>query len=312
MRHTHVRRSEHEMERNAEIGLFTKPAICKGGLMKKILAIIGSPRKLGNCEIMAKEISNQLTFPHELNLLRLQDFKLLPCRGCYKCLFTKETCVLDDDLNTVIQAMLDADAYIVSAPTYFLGINASLKTFLDRGLSFYTHVESLWGKPAVGVAIAGIEGKEGYSRLIIQSFLKMIFADDKNTKVVYGALPGEVFLNKRNTQAAEELASALFGNRVKEAGPCCPQCGGDTFRFMGHNRVRCMLCSNSGAITMSSGSPTFDINKSRHDFFSSKEDALKHKEWLLGMKSRFTKNKKTLKEITLPYLKQGDWIKPGK
>jgi len=280
--------------------------------MKKILAIIGSPRKLGNCEIMTKEISNQLTIPHELNLLRLQDFKILPCRGCYQCLFTKEHCVLDDDLNTVIQAMLDADAYIVSAPTYFLGINASLKTFLDRGISFYNHIENLWSKPAVGVAIAGIEGKEGYSRLVIQSFLKMIFADDKNTKVVYGALPGEIFLNQENKQAAGELASALFESRVQTKGPfCCPQCGGDTFRFLDNNRVRCMLCSNSGIITMSSGSPTFEITKSHHDFFSSKEDALKHKEWLLGMKSRFIDHKKALKEITLPYLKQGRWIKPG-
>jgi len=279
--------------------------------MKKILAIIGSPRKLGNCEIMAKEISNQLSIPHELNLLRLQDFKLFPCRGCYQCLFTKEHCVLEDDLHTVIQAMLDADAYIVSAPTYFLGINASLKTFLDRGISFYAHIEKLWGKPAVGVAIAGIEGKEGYSRLVIQSFLKMIFAEDKNTKVVYGALPGEVFLNKENKQAAGELASALFGAGVEKRGPCCPQCGGDTFRFLDNNRVRCMLCSNSGIITMPSGFTTFEIDKSRHDFFASKEDSLKHKEWLLGMKSRFTQNKKTLKEITLPYLKQGTWIKPS-
>jgi len=73
-----------------------------------------------------------------------------------------------------------------------------------------------------------------------------------------------------------------------------------------------MLCSNSGIITISSGSPMFDILKSRHDFFSSKEDALKHKKWLLGMKSRFIEHKKALKEITLPYLKQGAWIKPGK
>ncbi|MDH4206936.1 MAG: flavodoxin family protein [Desulfobacteraceae bacterium] len=278
--------------------------------MKQVLGIIGSPRKLGNCEIMAKEISNQLSISHELNLLRLQDFKILPCRGCYQCLFTKEHCVLDDDLNTVIQAMVDADAYIVSAPTYFLGINASLKTFLDRGISFYAHIENLWSKPAVGVAIAGIEGKEGYSRLIIQSFLKMIFADDKNTKVVYGALPGEIFLNKENKQAAGKLALALFGPRAEKRGPCCPQCGGDTFRFLDNNRVRCMLCSNSGIITMPSGSPTFEITKSHHDFFSSKEDALKHKEWLLGMKSRFIEHKKALKEITLPYLKQGSWIKP--
>jgi len=278
--------------------------------MKKILGIIGSPRKLGNCEIMVKEISRQLTIPHELNLLRLQDFNILPCRGCYNCLFKTEHCILEDDLNTVIQAMAEADAYIVSAPTYFLGINASLKMLLDRGLSFYAHMDNLWGKPAVGVAIAGIEGKEGYSRLVIQSFLKMIFADDKNTRVVYGALPGEVFINEKNKQAAFKLASALFGSKVETTGPCCPHCGGDTFRFMDHHRIQCMLCSNAGSMTVESGSLSFNIDKSDHDFFSSREDALKHKEWLLGMKSRFVQHKKSLKEITQTYLKQGTWIKP--
>lgn len=279
--------------------------------MKKILGIIGSPRRLGNCEIMVKEISNQLAVPHELNLLRLQDFNILPCRGCYHCLFNTEHCILEDDLNTVIQAMADADAFIVSAPTYFLGINASLKMLLDRGLSFYAHMDNLWGKPAIGVAIAGIEGKEGYSRLGIQSFLKMIFADDKDTRVLYGALPGEVFLNEKNKQAAVELASALFGPKTGTTGPCCTQCGGDTFRFMADHRIQCMLCSDYGSVTMASGSLSLNIDKSDHDFFSSKEDALKHKEWLLGMKSRFVRHKKSLKKITQTYLKQGTWIKPS-
>jgi multimeric flavodoxin WrbA len=260
---------------------------------------------------MVKEISNQLSVPHELSLLRLQDFKILPCRGCYNCLFKTEHCILEDDLHTVIQAMAEADAYIVSAPTYFLGINASLKMLLDRGISFYAHMDKLWNKPAVGVSVAGIEGKEGYSRLAIQSFLKLIFADDKNTRVVYGALPGEVFINEKNKQAAFELASALFGPEVERSGPCCPRCGGDTFRFMDNHRVRCMLCSNSGTLTIASGSPALNIDTSDHDFFSSKEDALKHKQWLLGMKSRFTRHKTSLKKITQTYLKQGTWIKPS-
>ena len=73
-----------------------------------------------------------------------------------------------------------------------------------------------------------------------------------------------------------------------------------------------MLCSNSGIITIASGSPMFDIPESRHDFFSCKEDALKHKKWLLGMKSRFIEHKKALKEITLAYRRQGNWVKPQK
>ena len=278
--------------------------------MKKILGIIGSPRKLGNCEIMVKEISRRISIPHELQLLCLPEFNILPCRGCYQCLYKHEQCVLDDDLNIVLKSILDSYALIVAAPTYFLGINSCIKRLLDRGLSFYTHIEKLWHKPAVGVVIAGIEGKEGYSLLGIQSFLKLILAKDKQSRIVYGALPGEVFLNEDNKQAAAELAAALFGPSYETKGSCCPQCGGDTFRFIVNNRVRCMLCSNAGFMTMQEGAPVFKINKSEHELFLSKEEAIKHREWLLGMKARFVKQKKALKEITVSYLKQGIWIKP--
>jgi hypothetical protein len=116
--------------------------------MKNILGIIGSPRKLGNCEIMVKEISRQISTPHELKLLRLQDFKILPCS------------------------------------------------------------------------------------------------------------------------------------------------------------------SNSGIMTLQDGAPVFEISKSDHELFLSKEEALKHREWLLGMKSRFVQQKKALKKITGSYIQQGSWIKP--
>ena len=278
--------------------------------MKKILGIVGSPRKLGNSEIMVKEISRHISVPHELNLLRLQDFKILPCRGCYQCLFKTEGCVLDDDLNTVTKALVEADALIVSAPTYFLGLNAAVKCLLDRGLSFYAHIEKLWNTPAVGVVTTGIREKEGYSLLGIQSFLKLIFADDKDSRVVYGALPGEVFMDDENTRIAKELASALFDPAAEKKGPCCPQCGGDTFRFMDDASVRCMLCSNSGKMRVADGRPIFDIARSDHELFLSKEAALEHKQWLLGMRSRFMEQKKALKEITRKYLKEGIWIKP--
>ena len=278
--------------------------------MKKILGIIGSPRKLGNSEIMVKEISRHILVPHELNLLRLQDFKILPCRGCYQCLFKTEGCVLDDDLNAVLKALVDADALIVSAPTYFLGLNATIKCSMDRGLSFYSQIEKLWNTPAVGVVTTGIRGKEGFSLLGMQSFLKLIFSDLKDSRVVYGALPGEVFMDEENTRTAKELASALFAPAAEKKGPCCPQCGGDTFRFMDPDTVRCMLCSNSGKMRVAPGETFFEMDKSDHEFFSSKEAALAHKQWLLGMRSRFMEQKKALKEITRQYLKEGIWIKP--
>lgn len=279
--------------------------------MKKILGIIGSPRKLGNCEIMVKEISRHISIPHELVLLRLSEFNILPCRGCYHCLFKSENCVMEDDFNAILNVIADADALIVSAPTYFLGINSSVKRLLDRGLAFYNHFDKLWNKPALGVVITGVKGKEGYSLLAMQSFLKLIFSEIKNSKIVYGALPGEIFISKENKQTAAQLAFDLFDDPVSEKkGPCCPQCGGDTFRFIHNERVRCMLCSNDGTIFMQNNELMFDIAKSKHEFFLTKEDALNHRDWLLDMKSRFIRQKKELKDITHSYIKQGKWIKP--
>lgn len=278
--------------------------------MKKILGIIGSPRKLGNSEIMVKEISRNISIPHELHLLRLQDFNILPCKGCYQCLFKEERCIQDDDFNMVLDSIVDADALIVAAPTYFLGANSCLKLFIDRGLAFYAHAEKLWNKPAVGVGITGIESKEGYTLLGIENFLKLILAENKQSIIVYGALPGEIFINGKNKKAAAALAAALFGPLSEKQGPVCPVCGGDTFRFLGDDKVRCMLCSNPGTIVVDEGSPKFMITKSEHEFFLSKEDALKHKDWLLGMKERFIKQKDRLKKITKPYMMEGNWIKP--
>lgn len=278
--------------------------------MKKVLGIIGSPRNLGNCEIMIKEISRQIPVSHELSLLRLSDFNILPCRGCYRCLPEGKQCVLKDDLNTVLQAMCDADALVVAVPTYFLSANACLKRLLDRGLSFYNHSQKLWHKPAVGIGIAGIAGREGFTLLGVQSFLKLILAQEKGCRIIYGALPGEVFMRENNKKVAADLASALFGPVPEKLEPACPICGSDTFRFLGNSRVRCMLCSISGIMIVENGRPAFEMNRNEDIIFASAQEALKHRDWLLGMKHDFIEKKAALKKISIEYRREGQWIRP--
>ena len=125
-----------------------------------ILGIICSPRSPGNCELIVQEISRQIPVPHELKLTRLPKMHIQPCQGCYRRLFEEKRCWIQDDLNPVLDDMSWANALIVAVPTYFLGPHARLKPLLDKGLSFYGHADSLWGKPAVGIGIAGIDGKE--------------------------------------------------------------------------------------------------------------------------------------------------------
>ncbi len=280
--------------------------------MKKILGLIGSSRKLGNSEIMVKEISRHINLDHELSLVRLQDFDIQPCKGCYTCLIKGKGCKIADDFNRLLEIILDADAIIIAAPTYFLSVNSSLKRFLDRGLAFYSHIDELWKKPAVGVGIAGIEGKEGFTLLGIENFIRLLMLENKNSLIIYGPLPGEIFLNQQNKEIARSLAKDLFEPVQGKDIPCCPLCKSETFRFLNHNTIKCMLCSNNGTIAYENGKTVIHIDQSDHDIFLTKKNVMKHKQWLLNMKERFLSNKKQLKEITIAYLKEGEWIKPIK
>jgi multimeric flavodoxin WrbA len=267
--------------------------------MKKVLGLIASPRKLGNSEIAIKDICSRIG-DVELKLIRLTDLDIKSCHACYKCLFD-DNCVIDDDIRSIHEAMSWADGIILAAPTYFLNVHSSVKIIQDRGLSFYSLSDNLWKKPAVGLAIAGIEGKEGSALLGVESFLKSILADIKYSEVLFAAFPGEVIRNTDNNKILQNAANALFGEKINKPSSTCPLCGGDTFRFLGSNKVKCLLCSNSGEYTQTPSGIEFSIHKDKHELFLSEEVAQEHKEWLKDMKSRFFEELPELKKIRDKY-----------
>jgi len=278
--------------------------------MKTLLGIVASPRKYGNSELLVKEVHRCLKGEWRLRLARLPELNIGPCRACYKCLSGSMRCARDDDFGLVLDALVHCDAYAVAAPAYFLGANASLKRLLDRGLAFYAHAEALWGKPAVGLAVAGIEGKEGYTKLVVDSFVKLALGDHRGSEVVYGALPGEVFLEGEGKAAAARLARALEEGREEEGDdvPRCSLCGSDTFRFLPGGRARCMLCSSSGKWRVEGGRWVPEMDAGSHPLFLTCEDVTRHREWLKTMKDRFMTRREELKAVAKPYAGRGAWL----
>jgi multimeric flavodoxin WrbA len=277
--------------------------------MKNVLGIIASPRRLGNSEIFVKELSLNIPAAHQLNIIRLNDFDIRPCRACYKCLMGESGCAQDDDLGAIIEAMAAADAYVIAAPAYFLSANSSLKRLHDRSLAMYSRSEEIWNKPSAAAAIAGIEGKDGYTLLGIKSFLKSMISDIRAAEVFYSAFPGEIASDKDKLNKIKYMARKLFDTGIDGEG-LCPLCGGDTFRFLPHSRVQCALCSNIGTYSVAGGQIKFDINKDSHELFLSSDVAEEHKQWLRDMKARFFDELPGLKIIRDKYRNIGQWIKP--
>lgn len=283
---------------------------------KTLLGVICSPRNLGNSELFVKELYGQLPTGWRLRLIRLPELDIRPCIGCYKCLFGEMKCMLPDDFNLALDELVAADACVVAAPAYILGANTSLKKYQDRGLSFYGVLDRLWGKPAVGVAIAGLEGMEGHAKLAIDSFIKTSKLDHRGSAVLYGALPGDIFAH-----GAKELAKKLAGQLLEvrtpvdnadSDTPSCSACGSDTFRFLPEGGVRCMICSSTGVIDWCDQKLRIETKPGEHQFFMSYEKAQYHAEWLRSKKESFLAKREEVKAVTMKYTHIGEWVRPAR
>jgi multimeric flavodoxin WrbA len=274
----------------------------------KVVALLLSPRKLGNSEILVKEITRHIPGGCDLKLVRLTDKKILPCRGCYACL-AKGKCPLDDDFVAVAEVLNEADALIIASPTYFLGANGMLKLFLDRCLQLFSGVLNLRGKPVLNLVTAGLEGEAGYSELMLNNFSLILGLELKASEVFYGALPGEVFLDRpEQLERAAELGRALLAEgRRKPAAWACPLCGSDVIQLLGGERVKCLACSNYGRLLKEGEEIRLEIELNPGNMFFTPEQVQKHGLWLQGMKGRFLELKDGLRKVCAPYADQGEW-----
>ena len=124
--------------------------------MKKILVIMGSPRK-GNtfraCEDL-RELMQQ-NIPVEFEYLWLKDAHLLPCKGCYICIPRgEEKCPNRDDAPAIEEKMRQADGVIFASPVYGMNVTGQMKTFVDR-LSYIFHRPRFFDKKALLLSTAG-------------------------------------------------------------------------------------------------------------------------------------------------------------
>jgi len=101
--------------------------------MSKIVVIVGSVRKNGNTEILAKAFVDGAKKNNNVEIISVADYKVNPCIGCNAC-FSREgnACFQDDDMPKIYDILREADIIIIASPVYFYGISAQLKAIVDR------------------------------------------------------------------------------------------------------------------------------------------------------------------------------------
>ena len=102
----------------------------------KVIAVNGSPKENGNTaqalQVLLGEVAKKGI---ETELVTIGSKMIHGCIGCGKCREAQNgTCVAfpNDAVNEVLPKLIAADAIVLGSPTYFAGINGTMKSFLDR------------------------------------------------------------------------------------------------------------------------------------------------------------------------------------
>ncbi|MBN1804868.1 MAG: flavodoxin family protein [Sedimentisphaerales bacterium] len=141
----------------------------------KILGISGSPRppEVSGVFKLVKIVLQATELDYEIISLRGKNISgCIACLGCVK----DNICKVKDDMIDLRDKISEADAYVIGAPNYYMGINALTRAFLERLYQFQHRTgTTLWGKLAVAVGVGGFSGRICCDR--IEQFLAYRFVE---------------------------------------------------------------------------------------------------------------------------------------
>jgi multimeric flavodoxin WrbA len=123
----------------------------------KILAIVGSPRKGGNTDILVSRIAEGAKAGGaDVEIVRLGEVSIKECDGCHAC-WRGRDCSKNDDMRGLYPKIMAADILILGTPVYWYGPTALMKAFIDRFVYFNCEANR-----------AGIRGKKAAVAVVLE------------------------------------------------------------------------------------------------------------------------------------------------
>ncbi|MFC1903918.1 flavodoxin family protein [Chloroflexota bacterium] len=102
--------------------------------MKKILVVMGSPRRNGNSATLAQNvIAGAKSAGATVDSYYLHGMNIKPCDACGVCRENdSRECIIDDDMQELYLRLRDTDALVIASPIYYFTVSAQTKLFIDR------------------------------------------------------------------------------------------------------------------------------------------------------------------------------------
>lgn len=104
---------------------------------KKILVILGSPRKGANTTLMAEAfIKGAQKKGHVTEIFDVNKNKSEGCKACNQCWSKGTACVFEDSFNGLVEKIKKSEVIVVASPVYWGSFPSPLKAYIDKMYSF--------------------------------------------------------------------------------------------------------------------------------------------------------------------------------
>ncbi|UCD77240.1 MAG: flavodoxin family protein [Desulfobacterales bacterium] len=183
---------------------------------KKILVLLGSPRKKGNSTTLAEKIiKGAEAAGATVEKIYLHGESIAPCQACYACRKPDSRgCAIEDDMQPIYQKLIEADAWVVASPVYWFTMSAQTKLFLDRCFALLSYKKSAFAGKRIAIAMSYADADPFVSGCVnaLRTFQDAFAYVGANiVGMVYGSAdkPGEIKSNQSLMEEAEALGQKL-------------------------------------------------------------------------------------------------------
>lgn len=115
---------------------------------RKTLAILGGPHTTGiTAQMLDTAIAACKDNGDEVTFLPLYQKNIQFCKGCRRCLKTKECIMRNDDMPEITALIKESNTIILAAPVYWANVPAAVKNLFDRLLGAAMEETATFPKP---------------------------------------------------------------------------------------------------------------------------------------------------------------------
>jgi multimeric flavodoxin WrbA len=187
--------------------------------VKKVLVLLGSPRKKGNSAILADKIADGAkSAGARVETLFIHGMKISPCKSCYACQKpNSKGCSIKDDMQAVYKKLREADAWVIASPVYWFTVSAQTKLWMDRCFALLPYAKEAFADKRIAIAMSYGDNDPFRSGCVnaLRTFQDAYgYVQACIVGMVYGSAmdAGEIEKNKALMKEAEELGVQLVSD----------------------------------------------------------------------------------------------------